>query len=131
MIDNSSSFLLILLVNKLRGACYSRGIIIIIILSESYPPPDNIHFVSYTVNPNTMIFAWDPILTNCSTLNYTIISTSNCGRCLPPASNTSTVCTNVPLSLSGHPCSFAIRTDVCGRIVGRESEPILVQFQGN
>jgi hypothetical protein len=78
-----------------------------------------------------MVFAWDPILSNCSTLNYTIISTNNCGSCLSPTSNTSTVCTNVPLSLSGHPCSFAIRTNVCGRIAGKQSEPILVQFQGN
>ena len=74
------------------------------------------------------MLAWDPILSYCSTLNYTIIST-NCGHCLPPASNTSTLCTNVPLSR--HPCSFAIRTEVCGRITGRESEPILVNFQGN
>jgi hypothetical protein len=79
-----------------------------------------------------MIFAWDPILSNCSALTYTIISTNNRDRCLPPATNTSIVCTNVPLSLvSGHPCSFAVRTDVCEMIAGRESEPILVQFQGN
>ena len=97
--------------------------------AESYPPPDNIYLVSYSVNPNSaLMFAWDPILSNCSTLNYTIIST-NCGHCLLPASNTSTVCTNVPLSR--HPCSFAVRTDVCGRIAGRESEPILIHFQGN
>lgn len=96
-------------------------------LAESYPPPDNIHLVNYSVNPNSLTFAWDPLLSNCSTLNYTIMTT-NCGRCLPPASHTSTVCTDVPTS--GNPCIFIVRTDVCGRIAGTESEPLLVQFKG-
>ena len=101
-------------------------------MAESYPPPNNIHLDSYSVDPNILTFTWDPVLSNCSTLNYTIIS-RNCGRCLPPdpASNTSTstVCSDVPVSRD--PCVFMVRTDVCGRIAGRESEPILVQFQGN
>ena len=101
---------------------------LLILLAESYPPPRNIHLVRYSVDPNILTFAWDPLLSNCSTLNYTIIS-RNCGHCLPPASNNSTVCTDVPVAES--PCIFKVRTDVCGRIAGIESAPILVQYQGN
>lgn len=97
-------------------------------MTESYPPPDNIHLVDYSVNPNILTFTWDPLLTNCSTLNYTI-TTTNCGRCLPPASHTTTVCADAPISRN--PCIFRVRTDVCGTIVGIESEPLLVQFKGN
>lgn len=92
-----------------------------------YSAPDRVHLKDYGANPPFLEFSWNQIQSHCPYINYTT-TTLNCGVCLPQTSHTSVLCTDVPIN--GAVCSFSVRANACGTIPGRESEPVIVRFNG-
>jgi hypothetical protein len=99
-------------------------IIINILTSGSFPPPNDVRVVD--VQPGRITFNWTSVDTECDSLSYNIIS-YNCGMCPFNTSNTSVTCTNV-VAL-GQLCTFLVQTVVCGN-TGNPSRPTTVMLKG-
>ena len=56
---------------------------------------------------------------DCPAVSYNI-QASNCGSCPATTNYTNVTCTDIPTD--GSKCTFAIRTVVCGNIIGKLSE---------
>ena len=95
----------------------------IIIVANLYPSPDNINLAD--VQPGKLLFNWTSVISNCSTLQYNITSTSNCGTCTA-VTNTTTViatCSDLRLTTNAVTCHFRVSSHACG-LVGNPSSPI-------
>ena len=74
------------------------------------------------------MFAWNKTTSpQCSSIQY-VISAIECGNC--PNTTTDTNITCVHFSVSNHTCMFAVRTEICGYLVGPRSEYVIVNLFG-
>ena len=99
-----------------------------IIAANLYPPPDDINLAN--VQPGKLVFNWTSVISNCSTLQYIIASSSYCGTCTAVA-NTTTVtatCSDLQLSTNAVLCHFRVSSRACG-LVGNPSSPIVLTLK--
>ena len=81
-----------------------------------------------SVNPSELLFNWNSVDSNCSSLQYSIIS--DCGTC------SINLQTNISCNI-GQPtttedmCSFAIQSVLCDNITGNLSAPISVTLKSS
>ena len=64
-----------------------------------YPPPGNVHLESN--DSNQITFAWDEVITQCSSLRY-VITAINCGVCPNTTTDTNVTCT------ISHECAYVL-----------------------
>ena len=72
-----------------------------------FSPPSNIHISKADFFSRALTFKWSPATSDCSSNNYTILS-SNCGSCPTTTTNTTVTCTDV--YSDGGVCTFAVQT---------------------
>ena len=94
--------------------------------SAPLPLPNKVQINSTDISSKQLLFNWSPVVQNCPSLHYNILS-SNCGNCLTTTTNTTVICTDVPTDRGGV-CLFAIQTVVCGDIVGNRSTSVNTFF---
>jgi hypothetical protein len=110
---------------------YPFLIIINTTATNLYPPPNDINLTD--IQPGTLTFKWTSVISNCSTLQYSIASTSNCGTCTVNENITATTvtatCSDLPLTINAVMCLFGVSTDACG-LVGNPSSPLALTLKG-
>ena len=87
------------------------------------PPPNNLHISVANFGSRELIFTWSPVFPECSSILYKILA-SNCGNCPTNTTETTTTCTDVPIK--DIVCIIAVRTVLCGTVVGNSSDQITV-----
>ena len=94
--------------------------------TDPFPPPENLQLID--MKPGQLAFSWIPTAHAllCSLLTYDI--QSDCGECPAATSSTSVICTFE--SAHHRPCTFAVRSVVCGDIVGSWSHEIEAMLRG-
>ena len=98
-------------------------------LIDPLPPPTIVRLVG--VSSEQLVFNWTSVDSDCSTLNYNIMS--NCGSCI---NTTATTTTSVACSISVNvtdsitQCSFGVQSVVCGNVSGVPSTPLDMTLQG-
>ena len=92
-----------------------------------YPPPNNLFLVD--VQPGILVFNWTPAISNCSTLQYNIITTSECGACPTVANTTTATCSNIQLTTNAVLCHIRVSSRACS-LVGNPSLPTAVTLKG-
>ena len=93
-----------------------------------YPPPSNIYIKSN--DSSEIIFAWDEVIAQCSSLQY-IITAINCGLC-PNITTDKNVTCDLQSDISqytNNTCLFAVQTEVCGHLHGERNDYVLVHIQ--
>ena len=103
-----------------------RIYLILYLFSEPFPPPNNVHLNN--ISPVHLIFSWSPLALSCPSLSYIITSTTDCGICPNTSTKTSVTCNNI--TVSGQTCSYYVQTKICGNLVGRKSQPLVVKLKG-
>ena len=90
------------------------------------PPPSHLQLVK--VNKNELVFTWEPYnrTGSCPSLYYEPLS--NCSECA--ATSDYAKCRTSIITSDAKVCSFAIRTVVCGNIVGTKSETMNIVLKG-
>ena len=93
---------------------------------DPLPPPSDVGLLD--ASPNSLTFKWSSVTTNCSAIHYII--ESDCGSCHNTTSLTSVDCSIMPITIS-RSCEFAVKSVVCGNIVGNSSNIVFVTLKGN
>ena len=96
-----------------------------IIATNRYPSPANIYLTD--AQPGTLVFNWTPVITNCSTLQYSIIS--DCGTCPTITNATTAICSDFQLTTNANLCNFSVSSRACD-LTGNPSSPIVVTLKG-
>ena len=92
---------------------------------DPLPSPSDVRLLS--ASTNSLTFKWSSVSTNCSAVHYII--ESDCGSCPNTASLTSVDCSIMPISTS-RSCAFAVKSVVCGNIIGNSSNRVFVTLKG-
>ena len=87
--------------------------------------PDNLHISHIDLGSRRLTFSWSPVDLECPMVQY-VINQSNCGSCSTIINHTSVTCTDVPTDEST--CKFAVRTMICGDMVGNSSNPLTINL---
>lgn len=99
-------------------------------MANLYPPPDDFNLAD--VQPGKLVFNWTPVISSCSTLQYDVTSTSNCGSCTVVANTSVTTvtatCSDLPLTTDAVTCHFRVRSCACG-LVGNPSSPVALTLK--
>jgi hypothetical protein len=100
------------------------------ITETPFPPPTNIHIES-NHDSHQIIFAWDEVTVQCSSLQY-IITAINCGACPNTTADKNVTCDTQPninqrVKLN-NTCLFAVQTEICGYLRGQRSEYVIVHY---
>ena len=101
----------------------------LIITEENlYPPPNDINLAD--VQPGKLIFNWTSVISNCSTLQYNIASTSDCGTCTVVTNTTAftAVCSDLLLTANAIVCHFSVSSHACD-LIGNPSVPFEVTLK--
>ena len=87
-----------------------------------YPPPDNLYLAD--VQPGTLVFDWTPTISNCSTIQYNIITTSECGACPIVTNMTTATCSGIQPTTESDAvlCHIRVSSHACN-LVGNPSLP--------
>ena len=92
-----------------------------------HPPPDNLFLVD--VQPGTLVFNWTSANSNCSTLQYNVTTTSECGACPTVTNTTTATCSGIQLTTDAVLCHIRISSRTCN-LVGNPSLPTTVSLKG-
>lgn len=76
------------------------------------------------VQQEMLTFTWLPVLSSCTSVQYT---TSGCGTCV--GTGTSAMCSSLPLSTVASVCNFSVYGEACG-FSGTPSNPVVVTLKG-
>ena len=90
-----------------------------------FPSPSDVRLLE--VNPKFLTFKWSSVATNCSAIDYII--DSDCGFCPSTTKLTSVHCSIEPTATSRR-CAFAVKSSVCGSIVGNLSNITYATLKG-
>ena len=101
-------------------------------ISDQFLPPDKTFISINDVTPGQVYLTlnWNQRLFNCASAKYIIHTTGNCF-----ASPNYTVSTNTTISYPNvtsteQNCTLSLQTEVCGSLVGRKSDPLMVILKG-
>ena len=94
---------------------------------EPYPPP--IYLRLAKANGKQLIFTWEPINHTSSCPSY-YESLFNCSECAITSDSANCRLSTSIFTSDAKVCSFAVRTIVCGNILGNISETVNVILKG-
>ena len=92
-----------------------------------YPPPNNLFLVD--VQPGTLVFNWTSAISNCSTLQYNIITSSDCGACPTVTNMTTATCSDIQPTTDAVLCHIRVSSRACN-LVGNSTLPTAVTLKG-
>ena len=74
-----------------------------------------------------LAFNWTPVISNCSTLQYSIVS--DCGTCPTVTNMTTATCSDLQLTTNASLCYFRVTSRACD-LTGSPSSPTAVTLKG-
>lgn len=90
-------------------------------------PPGDVRFTD--VRDGQFVLNWTSVLPTCDRVYYSV--TSNCSTCSAGVTNLTTGSCSLPqMWTDGLACAFSVQSVVCGNLIGRSSNPVVVKLQG-
>ena len=99
--------------------------------AEPFLPPSSINLVHIQPDPvSNLTFNWTRVAPDCIDIQYSI--TSDCGQCPTITNLTMVTCQGIEIPISGHTCSFTVKTVVCGNndSTGSSYESLPIKLKG-